>query len=74
MVNYVCVCVCVHLKQVNAATICKNYPLPNTDHVLEQVAGKQAYSFLDEFLSYNQISIAPHDQHKIAFAIEWGIL
>ena len=44
-----------------------------TDHVLEWVTGKQAYSFLDGFLGYNQVSIAPHDQHKIAFAMEWGI-
>ena len=65
--------VCVNLKQVNAATIRDNYPLSITDHVLERVAGKQAYSFLDEFSSDNQVSIAPQDQHKIAFATKWGI-
>ena len=37
--------VCVNLKKLNAATIRDNYPLPITDHVLERVAGKQAYSF-----------------------------
>ena len=45
--------VCVNLKQVNAATIRDNYPLPITGHVLEWVAGKQAYSFLDGFSGYN---------------------
>ena len=33
---------CVNLKKVNAATVRDNYPLPITDHVLEQVVGKGA--------------------------------
>ena len=65
--------VCVNLKQVNAVTIRDNYPLPITDHVIERVAGKAAYSFLDGFSGYNQLSIALEDQHKTAFATEWGI-
>lgn len=64
---------CVNLKQVNASTIRDNYPLPITDHVIERVAGKEAYSFLDGFSGYNQVSIDPKDQHKIAFATEWRI-
>ena len=64
---------CVNLKQVNAATVRDSYPLPITDHVLERVAGKAAYSFLDGFSGYNQVSIALQDQHKTAFATEWGI-
>ena len=65
--------VCVNLKKVNAATVRDHYPLPITDHVLERVAGKQAYSFLDGFSGYNQVSIKEEDQHKTAFATEWGI-
>ena len=38
---------CVNLKKVNAATIRDNYPLPIAEHVLERVAGKKAFSFLD---------------------------
>ena len=64
--------VCVNLKKVNATTIRDHYPLPITDHVLERVAEKQAYSFLDRFSSYNQLA-KPEDQHKTAFATEWGI-
>ena len=44
-----------------------------TDHVLERVAGKSAYSFLDGFSGYNQVSIKEEDQHKTAFATKWGI-
>ncbi|MCO5596510.1 hypothetical protein L7F22_050573 [Adiantum nelumboides] len=64
--------VCVNLKKVNAATIRDHYPLPITDHVLERVAGPKAYSFLDGFSRYNQLSIVPEDKHKIAFATERG--
>ena len=50
-----------------------SYPLPITDHVLERVAGKKAYNFLDGFFGYNQVSIDEKDQHKTAFATEWGV-
>ena len=63
---------CINLKKVNAATIRDHYPLPITDHVIERVAGAEAYSFLDGFSGYNQISIDPKDQHKMAFASERG--
>ena len=58
---------------MNAATIRDNYPLPITDHVIERVAGKEAYSYLDGFWGYNQVSIKPEDQHKTSFAAKWGI-
>ncbi|MCO5548151.1 hypothetical protein L7F22_001609 [Adiantum nelumboides] len=65
--------VCVNLKKVNAATIRDNYPLPITDHVIERVAGRETYSFLDGFSGYNQLPIKPEDEHKTAFATEWSI-
>ena len=65
--------VCVNLKKVNAATIRDNYPLPIIDHVIERVAEKQAFRFLDGFLGYNQLAIKVEDQYKTAFAIEWGV-
>ena len=59
--------VCINLKKMNAAAIRYHYPLPIMDHVLERVAGAQAYSLLDRFSQYNQLSIAPKDQNKMAF-------
>ena len=64
--------VCINLKKVSAVTIRDHYPLPITDHVIERVAGAEAYSFLDGFSGHNQISIDPKDQHKTAFASERG--
>ena len=64
--------VCKNLKKVNVATIQDNYSLPIIDHVLERVARKSAYSFLDGFFGYNQVSIK--DEDKTTFAIVWGIM
>ncbi|MCO5575757.1 hypothetical protein L7F22_029561 [Adiantum nelumboides] len=65
--------VCANLKKVNVATIRDNYPLPIMDHVIERVAGRETYSFLDGFSGYNQLAIKSEDQHKMVFATEWGI-
>ena len=59
---------CINLKKVNATTIRDHYPLPIIDHVIKHVAGAEAYSFLDGFSRYIQISIDPKNQHKTAFA------
>ena len=64
--------VCVNLKKVNATTIQDHYPLPITNHVLERVAQEEAYNFLDRFSRYNQLSIAPEDQHKMGYVIKRG--
>ena len=64
--------VCMNLKKVNTATIRDHYPMPIMDHVLERVAGAETYSFLDGFSGYNQLSIAPKDQHKMDFATKRG--
>ena len=63
----------MNLKKVNAATTRDHYPRPIIDHVLERVVGKKAYSFLDGFFGYNQVSIKQKDQHKTIFATKWGI-
>ena len=60
--------VCINLKKVNVATLRDHYPLPITNHIIKCVASAEAYSILDGFLGYNQISIDPKDQHKMAFA------
>ena len=40
---------------------------------MEQVAKKEAYNFLDIFSGYNQVTIQPNNQHKMAFATKFGI-
>jgi hypothetical protein len=65
------ICV-IDFKKFNATTRKDPYPLPFIDEVITIVARYDVYTFLDGFLGYHQISIAPKDQHKIAFMIGWG--
>ena len=65
--------VCVDIKKVNVATVRDYYPLPFTKHVLERVAGHEAYGFLDKLFGYNQVSIDPKDQQKTALTTTWDV-
>ena len=65
--------ICVDYRQVNDATIKDKYPVPYIEHLLERVAGAGAYSFIDGFSGYNQISVVPEDQQKNAFATKFGM-
>ena len=42
------------------------------DQVLDTLAGKKYFSFLDGFSGYNQIQVAPEDQDKTTFTFPWG--
>jgi len=48
-------------RELNKATQKDHFPLPFIDQVLDTLAGKQFFSFLDGFSDYNQIHIAPED-------------
>jgi hypothetical protein len=64
--------VCVDYRALNKATQKDHFPLPFIDQVLDNLAGKKFFSFLDGFSGYNQIKIAPQDQDKTTFTIPWG--
>lgn len=59
--------VCVDYRALNKATQKDHFPLPFIDQVLDNLAGKRLFSFLDGFSGYNQIKIAPQDQDKTTF-------
>ncbi|CAN6580885.1 unnamed protein product [Malus baccata var. baccata] len=44
-----------------------HFPLPVIDQMLERLAGRAFYCFLDGYSGYNQIVIAPDDQEKTTF-------
>jgi transposase InsO family protein len=64
--------VCVDYRALNKATQKDHFPLPFIDQVLDNLAGKKYFSFLDGFSGYNQIQIAPQDQDKTTFTSPWG--
>ena len=50
-----------------------HFPLPFIDQVLDTLAGKNFFSFLDGFSGYNEIQIAIEDQDKTTFTCPWGV-
>ena len=49
------------------------FPLPHIDILMDNTAGSALMSFMDGFLGYNQIKIAPQDMTKTTFTTEWEI-
>ncbi|RDY00187.1 hypothetical protein CR513_16668, partial [Mucuna pruriens] len=64
--------VCIDYRRLNQATRKDHFPLPFIDQMLEKLAGKSHYCFLDGFSGYMQIHIAPEDQHKTTFTCPFG--
>ncbi|RDX82621.1 Retrovirus-related Pol polyprotein from transposon 17.6, partial [Mucuna pruriens] len=64
--------VCINYRRLNLATRKDHFPLPFIDQMLEKLAGKSHYCFLDGFSGYMQIHIAPEDQHKTTFTCPFG--
>ncbi|RDX85029.1 hypothetical protein CR513_33837, partial [Mucuna pruriens] len=64
--------VCIDYKKLNQATYKDHFPLPFLDQVLEKLAGKSHYCFLDGYSGYMQIHIAPEDQYKTTFTCPFG--
>ncbi|KAL4367449.1 hypothetical protein GQ457_05G022120 [Hibiscus cannabinus] len=64
--------VCMDYRKLNKATRKDHFPLPFIDQMLDRLAGKQFYCFLDGYSGYNQIAIAPEDQSKTTFTCPYG--
>ncbi len=64
--------ICIGFRKLNATTKKDPYPLPFTYEVLNTIVGCQAYSFLDGYLRYHQISIVPKDKYMNAFVTDQG--
>ena len=59
-------------RRLNKATQKVHFPLSLIDQMLDRLAGKLYYCFLDEYSGYNQIAIAPEDQEKTTFTCPFG--
>eukprot|EP00253_Pinus_taeda_P032975 PITA_32975 len=64
--------ICFDYRELNKATKKDHFPLPFVDQVLDGLAGKKFFSFLDGFNGYNQIQICLEDQDKTTFTYPWG--
>ena len=63
---------CVDYRKINTGTRKDHFPLPFTDQMLERLAGRAFYCFLDGYSGYNQILVAPEDQEKTTFTCPFG--
>ena len=64
---------CVHFRDLNKACPKDDFSIPHIDILVDNTAGSALMSFMDGFLGYNQIKMAPKDMTKTTFTIEWGI-
>ncbi|XP_058189447.1 uncharacterized protein LOC131307046 [Rhododendron vialii] len=64
--------VCIDYRKLNASTRKDHFPLPFIDQILERVAGRAFYCFLDGYSGYNQIEVAMEDQEKTTFTCPYG--
>ena len=64
--------VCKNYRKLNKAIGKDHFPLSFINQMLDRLAGKQYYCFLDGYSSYNQIAIAPKDQKKTIFTCPYG--
>ncbi|KAE8670896.1 Detected protein of unknown function [Hibiscus syriacus] len=64
--------ICMDYQKLNKATNKDYFPLPFIDQILDRLAGKAIYCFLDGYSGYNQIAIAPKDQEKTTFTCPYG--
>ena len=66
--------VCVDFKDLNKASPKDDFFLPHIDLLVDSTAGHSMLSFMDGFLGYNQILMAPEDMEKTTFITEVGYL
>ncbi|XP_049414773.1 uncharacterized protein LOC125877556 [Solanum stenotomum] len=59
--------VCMDYRKLNAWIENDHFHVPFMDQMLDRLAGKVWYYFLDGYSGYNQISISPKDQEKTTF-------
>lgn len=63
---------CVDFTNLKKACPNHSYPLPTIDRLMDSSAGHKVLSFMDAFLSYNQILMNSVDQEKTSFISEKG--
>ena len=49
-----------------------HFPLPFIDQMLDRLVRNEYFCFLEGYLGYNQITIAPEDQEKTTFTFRYG--
>ncbi|XP_070050795.1 uncharacterized protein [Nicotiana tomentosiformis] len=64
--------VCMDYRKINKVTRKDHFPLPFLDQMLDRLARRAFYCFLDGYSCYNQILISPEDQEKTTITCPYG--
>ena len=65
---------CIDFRKLNANTRKDHFPIPFIDEMLERLAGKSFFYFLDGFSSYYQIVVAQEEQEKTTIIVHSELL
>jgi len=65
--------ICIDYRKMNKATRKDHFPSPFLDQMLDRLAGQNYYCFLDGYLGYNHLIVAPEGQHKTTVTCLYGI-
>ena len=57
---------------LNALIPKSKFPIPVIDELLDELSSAKWFSSIDLRAEFNQIRLAPGDEHKIAFQTHWG--
>jgi hypothetical protein len=63
---------CVDFHALNRANVKDHFHIHNMEMILQQVAGSQMMSLLDDFSGYNQIKVKRTYKYKTTFITHWG--
>jgi hypothetical protein len=63
---------CIDYRKLNKETKKDHFPLPFIDKMLERLANRTYFCFLDGYSGFMQIPIHPDDQHKTTFTCPYG--
>ena len=64
---------CVDYTDLNKACPKDSYPLPNIDHLVDNVSSFGMLSFRNAFASYNQVKMLLDDELKMTFITNEGV-
>jgi hypothetical protein len=63
---------CIDYRKLNKATKKDHFPLSFIDEMLERLANRTYFCFLDGYSGFMQIPFHPDDQHKTTFTCPYG--